>query len=373
MMNLYLTSRMKEIITGITVPFILIVGLGGSELAFRLQQGRLFGVQETVGKTQNSFYYIDEVTGLRLPRPGTRHGRIQINDQGFRGPHLELPKPQGVIRIAFIGTSTTYDADAGAEENTWPSVTTATLGTRFPECDFEYLNAGVPGFHSKHIIERFRAHVVPMEPDLVVVLTNDLNGDGRAQAEDAGVWGKHRYKPSWLAQHSLVWGKIEKNLFILKLQRQSYSVKGKLEMDVEKIQMKYRDNLHRLLRETGAVADQTVVLKIATRFRAGQTRDEQIDAASSRLFYMPYATVPDIVSAIEGYNEVIDDLKGVQGTTVVDPEPALPPDSIHFSDTSHTTVRGSRVLGEYLGGVLAADRDFSELVERISPGCLGNS
>jgi lysophospholipase L1-like esterase len=364
---------MKEIITGITVPFILIVGLGGSELAYRLQQGRIFGVQEAVGKTQNSFYYIDEATGLRLPRPGTRHGRIQINDQGFRGPHLESPKPSDVIRIAYIGTSTTYDADAGAEENTWPYVTTSTLENYFPECSFEYLNAGVPGFHSKHIIERFRAHVVPMEPDLVVVLTNDLNGDGRKQAEEAGVWDRHRYKPSWLAQQSLVWGKIEKNLFILKLQRQSYNREGKLEMDIDKIKTQYRDNLQNLLRETGAVAGQTVVLKIATRFRAGQNRAEQIDAASSRLFYMPYAAVPDIVSAINGYNEVIGDMEGIEGITVVDPAPALPPDSVHFSDTSHTTARGSRVLGEYLGGALAADREFFNMVERINPSSMGKS
>lgn len=369
-MRLYLTSRMKEIITGITVPFILIVGLGGSELAFRLQQGRLFGVQETVGKTQNSFYYIDEETGLRLPRPGSRHGRIYINDQGFRGPNLEVPKPAGAVRIAYIGTSTTYDADAGVEENTWPAVTTATLERIVPECSFEYLNAGVPGFHSKHIFTRFQAQVVPMEPDLVVVLTNDLNGDGRAQAQDAGIWDKHRYKPSLLAEHSLVWAKIEKNLFILKLQRQSHNPNGKLDMDIRQIEGQYRDNLRKLLEETTEAAGQTVVLNIATRFRAGQTRDEQTDAASSRLFYMPYATVPDIVAAIDGYNEVIGELAGMPGVTIVDPTVVLPPDSIHFADTSHTTARGSRVLGEYLGEMLASDSNFQSLVEKINPGCM---
>jgi hypothetical protein len=361
---------MKEIITGITVPVILIVGLGGSELAFRLQQGRLFGVQQIVGNTQNSFYYIDEATGLRLPRPNSRHGRIYINDQGFRGPHLETPKSAGVVRIAFIGTSTTYDADAGTETNTWPAITTATLAKELPACRFEYLNAGVPGFHSEHINTRFSAQVASMEPDLVVVLTNDLNGDGRVQAQAAGIWDKHRYKPSWLAEHSLVWGKIEKNLFILKLQRQSYNPRGKLAMDIDGVKRQYLDHLQELLREASAVVDQTVVLKIATRFRAGQTRDEQIDAAGSRLFYMPYATVPDIVAAIDGYNEVIDSLAGTSGVTVIDPRPAVPPDNVHFSDTSHTTAQGSKALGEYLGGLLASDREFNSLVERINPGCM---
>ena len=369
-MRIYLTARMKEIITGITVPVILIVGLGGSELAFRLQQGRLFGVQQIVGKTQNSFYYIDEATGLRLPRPNSRHGRIYINDQGFRGSHLEIPKPAGVVRIAFIGTSTTYDADAGSEANTWPAITAATLARTFPECRFEYLNAGVPGFHSEHIKLRFTTQVAPMEPDLVVVLTNDLNGDGREQAQSAGLWDKHRYQPSWLARHSLVWGKIEKNLFILKLQRQSHSSRGKLAMDIDKIKKKYREHLQELLRETQTVVDQTVVLNVATRFRSGQTREEQIDAAGSRLFYMPYASVPDIVAAIDGYNEVNDSLKNTSGVTIIDPRAALPPDNIHFSDTSHTTAQGSRKLGEYLGGLLASGEDFRSLVERVSPGCM---
>lgn len=369
-MSIYLTHRMKEIITGITVPFILIAGLGGSELAFRLQQGRLFGVQETVGKAQNSFYYIDEATGLRLPRPGSRHGRIHINDQGFRGQHLDIPKPPGTVRIAFIGTSTTYDADAGVEANTWPAVTAATLANKLPGCRFEYLNAGVPGFHSKHIITRFTGQVAGMGPDVVVVLTNDLNGDGRAQAQAAGLWDEHRYQPSWLAEHSLVWGKIEKNLFILKLQRQSHNPRGKLAMDINQIKKQYRDHMQELLRETGAVADQTIVLKVATRFRAGQSREEQIDAAGSRLFYMPYASVPDIVAAIDGYNEVIDSLAVAPGITVIDPRLVLPPDSVHFSDTSHTTAQGSKKLGEYLGGVLASDRGFYSLLERVSPGCV---
>jgi hypothetical protein len=212
-----------------------------------------------------------------------------------------------------------------------------------------------------------------MEPDVVVVLTNDLNGDGREQAQAAGLWDANRYQPSWLADNSLVWGKIEKNLFILKLQRQSHNPHGKLSMDIDQIKQQYSDHMQALLHATSAEADQTVVLKIATRFRDGQSRDEQIDAAASRLFYMPYASVPDIVAAIDGYNEVIDSLAGSPGITVIDPRPALPPDSVHFSDTSHTTAQGSKKLGEYLAGVLVRNRDFNELLERISPGCMDSS
>ena len=85
---------------------------------------------------------------------------------------------------------------------------------------------------------------------------------------------------------------------------------------------------------------------------------------------MPYASVPDIVAAIDGYNEVNDSLKNASGVTIIDPRAALPPDNIHFSDTSHTTAQGSRKLGEYLGGLLASGEDFRSLVERVSPGCM---
>jgi lysophospholipase L1-like esterase len=365
-----ITPRLKEIITGLTVPLLLLVGLGGGELALRFQQGRIFGVQKMVGKGATRFYYVDEQTGLRLPRPGSRQGRAIINSKGFRGPELSSERSGDRILLAFMGSSTTYDANAGKEANTWPAITTATLNSRFPGCRFEYLNAGAPGLNSDHIRTRFNAHVAPLSPNIVVVLTNDLNSDGRAQAKETGMLHKHQYTPSWLAEHSVLWAKIEKNLFVLRVQRQAHNRKGKLELDLARIASTYRERMTKLVELTNAVAEHTVLLQIAMRLRHDQDPREQTKAANSRLFSMPYSTVEDILAGVDQYNAVLDTLATLPNVTVLDPRPVMIADDEHFADTSHTTAKGSRLLGRFVGQSLAGNEDILRLIEHVSPGCL---
>ena len=86
------------------------------------------------------------------PRPGfqgTFHGRrIAINSLGCRGP--EAPPPRaGRMRIACFGDSITFGYDVG-ERETYASF----LGRERPDVDV--LNAGVNGYTSYQVLERWR-------------------------------------------------------------------------------------------------------------------------------------------------------------------------------------------------------------------------
>jgi len=123
-----LTPRQKEIATGLTILLVAGLAFGAGEAALRIVQMTKFGTPTTV--EESAKFAIDAVTGLRLPVPGSTHGRIHYNSLGFRGPELQVPKPHGVLRIAYLGSSTTLDPYSSDSES-WTAVATEFLPMPF--------------------------------------------------------------------------------------------------------------------------------------------------------------------------------------------------------------------------------------------------
>jgi len=84
--------------------FILLFAIAEAGVRIRhyLKYGGFHGIENS--------YMIDKKTGLRIPKPGKTMGGISINSLGFRGPEIDEKKPKNLIRMAFIGASTTYCA-----------------------------------------------------------------------------------------------------------------------------------------------------------------------------------------------------------------------------------------------------------------------
>src|SRR5215470_2382248 len=124
---------------------------------------------------------VDAATGLRVP-----HGndRVHINALGFRGPEIEARKPAGTVRLAFLGGSTTFCAEASSDETTWPHVVWRELSAAKAPHTFDYINAGVPGYRIVHLTQTLRQRIAPLAPDVVVIYeaTNDLSVDSRELA-----------------------------------------------------------------------------------------------------------------------------------------------------------------------------------------------
>ena len=130
-----------------------------------------------------------------------------------------MPKPPGVVRIAFLGSSTTLDAYVAPLEETWPHRISDALQQAFPEVEVDYVNAGVPGMGSASMVTYYEHFVKQVSPDIVVILANDLNRDMDDLARESGIHDGVHYRPSWLATHSLFWAQVEKNAVIIRLQR----------------------------------------------------------------------------------------------------------------------------------------------------------
>lgn len=89
------------------------------------------------------------------------------NDLGFRGASFTVQKPEGVRRLACIGASTTYGLDVTSLE-----ANPAQLGTLLRETHgkWEVINAGVPGWVSSETLVDLELRVLPLQPDVVVIL-----------------------------------------------------------------------------------------------------------------------------------------------------------------------------------------------------------
>ncbi|MBI2880125.1 MAG: SGNH/GDSL hydrolase family protein [Candidatus Tectomicrobia bacterium] len=121
-------------------------------------------------------YGVREKEGYHLLRSGTRTVRgpageetIRVNRLGFRGPEVRREKAPGVYRVVALGGSSTFGA-MNSEETTYPALLQALLDRRFPG-RFEVINAGVPGLAPAHLVPLLRREVLPLRPDLLVVMS----------------------------------------------------------------------------------------------------------------------------------------------------------------------------------------------------------
>lgn len=72
-------------------------------------------------------WHVDPETDLCLPAPGQRTDRLNTSSLGLRGDKVASPKPKGVLRLAFVGASTTFCAQVGPDSATWPAQVAAGL------------------------------------------------------------------------------------------------------------------------------------------------------------------------------------------------------------------------------------------------------
>lgn len=104
-----------------------------------------------------------------LPSATTPYGLV-TNAYGWRGRPIEIERQPNVVRIAFVGASTTVDGHhlpfshpeyVGHWLNLWAAA-------RHPGIRFEVANAGRESIVSTDIAAIVRTEVLPLRPDLVV-------------------------------------------------------------------------------------------------------------------------------------------------------------------------------------------------------------
>lgn len=141
---------------------------------------RAFGVRYTVYVWTDPVTGVSHIPGVKSPARSDGGSRIEINNDGMRGPDASLAKAPGTYRIALLGDSfieafeVPYDSTVGEVVERRLS---AMRGT-----PVEVLNFGVGGYGTTQELLTLRHKVWKYSPDLVLLAVttgNDISDNYR--------------------------------------------------------------------------------------------------------------------------------------------------------------------------------------------------
>ena len=346
------------------IALALVVTIGMLEGAIRIRQRLRFGTSGSLFESR-----LDPKSGLPLPVPGETKGAnvwIRINSSGFRSPELELPKPASRVRLAFLGASTTFNAEASRNETTWPHLVWSRLQAAYPSVTFDYVNAGVPGYRLEHLLRNLEHRVKPLGPDLIVIYeaVNDLRFDTRRLAEAQNLFAPPSTKSSWLAEWSVAVFLIEKNLQLHSRQRKAAKEQDRLTFEPRQLSVGFRDRLTRLILDAKSVAPIVAVATFSHKIRHEQSREQQLQAANTDLYYAPYMSLEGFLSGYDEYNRVIREVAKETNVILIADEELIPADDQHFYDSVHFTDAGNDAMAGRVLKFLIQSPRFSQFIER---------
>ncbi len=326
----------------------------------------------TYGTTTGAAFELvaDPATGLNIPKPGQNTGRIRINREGFRSPEIPRVKPAGTVRLAFLGGSTTFCAEVSSNEATWPALVSRGLRERHPEVEFDYVNAGVPGYGLGSIRRTLERRVSPLGPDIIILYeaTNDLAADTRELAARKGLFHEMTADPSPLAKLSVAWNLIERKM--IRQRAEHAAASGViLTYDADSLAHAFGVRVAGFLRAARKVAPVCAVATFSHKMRHDQSPEVALANSAEALFYSPYNSVAGLLRSYDAYNRAIREAAHATGAVLIDGEDSIPGDNIHFADSVHFTDEGARAMAARVLGTLEEAPEFRRLVpERAAAG-----
>ncbi len=346
-----LTLRQKEILTGLVIAALAFGWVLAGEVALFLQQWRQFGGQADVEKSET--FFIDPETDLRIPRPNAAFGKLQFNSLGFRGEELDMPKPPGRIRVAFIGTSSTLDPYVTDDSETWVAQAMSAARDRLPNCRFDFLNAGVPGFSLPQTTTYFEHNVAKTEPDLVVVWAGGFNARLDDLAIAANLHRDPHYSPSMLAEVSRFWAKLEMNAEVIRRQRAAHSNAGKLDASRYDLTADYTAELTAMRDVVIGAGALPVVMSIPGWLRDGLDPRLFEEAAKTDVFFMPYMSYEGLIDTRQRFDAALTEFGQTYQTPVIRWWELILPKPSYFADSNHFAPEGAAAYGAAIGDRLA--------------------
>lgn len=316
-------------------------------------------------------YTVDRPSGLRVPRAGSKYGGISISSLGFRGPEVAVPKPPGMIRLAFLGASTTFCAEVSSDSTAWPDIVTRDLRRTYPHIAFDYLNAGIPGYGIEAMQKNLELRVLPQGPDIVIIYeaANNLASDTHRLALDRGIIDereKQWYR--WIVDRSRLAQLIDIQVMIWKLQGQDRArARRALELsmsDLAWLRASYRDRMILLIQAAQRSAETVAVATFSHRpHRDNAPAEGSAEAAwvlqNSRAAHL---RIKGLLDAYDAYNFAIRDAVAATGAVLIDGDLEIPGDAAHFVDTMHFTDAGSLAMARRVTARLSASLEFQRLL-----------
>ena len=192
--------RARLVLVGVSVLVALLVG----EVVVRLGRDALLPdeIRRSLDMSLTDIAYRPHpyVNWELIPGADMKSGET-ANEQGFRGPLRAIAKPDGVVRVACIGGSTTFTSKV-RDRFAYPAQLEIALAALEPDKRIEVLNAGVPGYTTAESLMNLVFKVLDHEPDVVVVY--HAYNDYKARTHPGYRRDYRHYRRVWVEEDCVV-------------------------------------------------------------------------------------------------------------------------------------------------------------------------
>ncbi len=349
----------------------LLVGIavleGGVRVWNRVKNGR-WTVTDPESRAVNHELYVGHTWLGQMPRPGadiTAKGRhITINSFGYRGPEFSLEKPEGVVRIACIGGSTTFDVKVTDDSKTWPAQLGTALKQKPDLPPIEVINAATPGYALPRTIIDLELRTLDIKPDWIICYPG-VNDVAYADRPSHQFGEAHRAiveptpPPPWttrLLARSEIYNEIVSRVRYARQIKHGNWFGKPIERsdtpDPRGIEA-FERNLTTLIAICRAHGIELALVTVRAAYSPDQPREEQERLAHGDLMDHPYLSIEGHYAGYGAVNRLIRQAAKEHGLVLIDQAIDLPSGAAHFDDSVHFNDEGAAAFGRYVCEMLA--------------------
>jgi hypothetical protein len=347
----HLSERGQELTFSLALLLSVGIGFVAVEKASQVYVAKLADADVDWNTMVDNVGFIS--SGESVPRfhPNTTFNHLSFNEFGFRGPKLANPKPDNVVRVAYLGNSVMFSGEM-LEEQTVPSRTTALLKQKLPQCSFEYVNVAGPSYTMEFLAKLWKEGAAKIKADLAVIYAGTVEELIHKEEEELVTAGIAPPKPVEVNE-----GLFAESAFIGLVKKQLVLTSPlSTEVETKKFSTKYLSPyFDDLSDELVDALKGTPVLAVGYReaLRGDQPARKQLWASRHMRSYIPGLSVN---KAIELSEFVVSELERVSqraGWHFADLVRDIPGDKEHFRDFVHFSDKGALMMSERLANSIA--------------------
>jgi hypothetical protein len=354
-------TRARLLLRWIAIFCVFVLGL---ELSARVDDYLTWGAPPWA-RYDSDVLRATGVDGVPRNVPGARFEKWQINSLGFRGPEVEREKSPGQHRIMVLGQSESfglYESEGGE----WPEQLRRTTNT--DRTAVEVINASVVGTGRSTRQEYFDRYLLPLQPDLLILVPNVFSEASTDMARVEAVGRHSTPEPSGqgpiMSLQMRVLPKLSQKLkealpakpvAALQLWRLERKIR-KLEENVPggvhpldhvpgAVIASYEGTLRRLVDHVRSRGVVVVLATYPTMVHANNRDEHRHPLLSQRVYHLEFSE-EGLLDVAARYNEATRSVARELSVPLVDLSKALPGTTEYFVDQVHYTDKGAQLVAE---------------------------
>ncbi|MCL2304591.1 MAG: SGNH/GDSL hydrolase family protein [Planctomycetaceae bacterium] len=297
------------------------------------------------GQIKSTMIVDDPVEGRYLQPNVVSEGTlraIHINEHGTRGKSFLFDRPDAVIRIACLGSSTVFGGTANSDDETFPAWLEKILNRRLETINegkrVEVLNAGVPGMGTGSVQKHLERRIRQFRPQIAVfyAVPNDIGSIVRARTASSK---PPHFLKRWRQDNSVMYNALrEKVKFyspgIAASQFSHFPKSGEASFE------KLYDDLFQSCQKLQIVP---VAVSHSVAFRKEQPPREQ-----NKMLFGDFwgLGLQGAFEAVETMNKTMQNAAARNNVLFIDGENCIPGSTKYFGDAVHLRPAGNEKLAE---------------------------